>query len=244
MSLLEHLEELRGRLIWMMASVAVGAVAGWLLFDPVVEALLRPARPFLEEGPTEGRLIFTGPLEGFTVRLKVAVYVGFGLALPIVLFHVWRFVSPGLRDVERRYAVPFIASGMILFGLGVTFAYYSMPQALRFLIGTEITGADIRPLLAAGQYLNFALFYHAAFGIAFEFPVALMFLTLTGVLGPDQMARYRRHVFVGLSFFVALFTPSVDWYTMTILTVVMYALYEATIWITRLVQRRRRRREG
>lgn len=244
MSLLEHLEELRGRLIWMMASVALGAVAGWVLFDTVVEVLLRPARPFLEEGPTEGRLIFTGPLEGFTVRLKVAVYVGFGLAFPVVLFHLWRFISPGLRDVERRYAVPFVASGVVLFAAGVAFAYYSMPQALRFLIGAEITGADIRPLLAAGDYLNFALLYHAAFGIAFEFPVALMFFTLTGALSADQMARYRRHVFVGLSLFVALFTPSVDWYTMTILTVVMYALYEATIWITRLVQRRRRRREG
>lgn len=244
MSLLEHLEELRGRIIWMMVSIAVGAVAGWVLFDTVVELLLRPARPFLEEGPSEGRLIFTGPLEGFTVRLKVAVYVGFGLAFPIILFHLWRFISPGLRDVERRYAVPFVASGVVLFALGVGFAYQSMPQALRFLIGTEITGADIRPLLAARDYLNFSLMYHVIFGIAFEFPVGLMFLTLTGALSADQMARFRRHVFVGLSFFVALLTPSVDWYTMTVLTLVMYALFESTIWITRLVQRRRRRREG
>lgn len=239
MSLLEHLEELRGRILWVAASVAVGAVAGWILFDLVVDALLRPARPFLEEGPAQGRLIFTGPLEAFTVRLKVSVYVGFGLALPIVLFHVWRFIAPGLRDVERRYAIPFVGSGIVLFGLGVAFAYLSMPQALRFLIGTEITGGDIQPLLAAQNYLNFALLYHVAFGIAFEFPVALMFLTLTGIISADQMARYRRHVFVGLSFFVALLTPSVDWYTMTIMTVVMYALYESTIWITRLVRRRR-----
>lgn len=239
MSLLEHLEELRGRLIWVMGSVAVAAVAGWVLFDRVVELLLRPARPFLEEGPAQGRLIFTGPLDAFTVRLKIAVYVGFGLALPIVLFHLWRFISPGLREREKRYAVPFVGSGAALFAVGVTFAYFTMPQALRFLIGTEITGADIRPLLAARDYLSFGLLYHVAFGMAFEFPVVLMGLTLTGVLTPAQMTRFRRHVFVGISFVVALMTPSVDWFTMTVLTVVMYGLYESCIWITRLVKRRR-----
>lgn len=235
MSLLEHLEELRARLIWVLAAVALGAVAGWILFDRVVITLLEPARPFLEL--TEGNLAFTAPLEAFNTRLKVALYVGFGFAFPVVLFHLWRFVSPGLHKGERRYAIPFISSGIVLFGAGVVFAYITLPQALRFLIGPDITGPNVSALLTAKAYLDFALLYHAAFGIAFEFPVALMFLALIRVITWRQMAKYRRHVFLGIAVFSAVLTPSVDWVTMTVMTAAMYVLYEACIWLARLLRR-------
>lgn len=237
MTLLEHLEELRNRLVWVILSVSVAAIAGWMLFDVVVEQLLLPAQPYLDEGPSQGKLVFTGPLEAFTVRLKVAMYIGFALAFPIVLYHFWRFVSPGLYAKERRYAVPFIASGMALFTLGVGFAYYTLPQALTFLIGPAITGDAIRPLLTAKQYLDFTLLYHASFGLAFEFPVVLMFLTLTRIVTSRQMASVRRHVFLGIAVVVAFLTPSVDWYTMTIMTVALYLLFEGSIWLSRLLKR-------
>lgn len=233
MTLLEHLEELRFRLVWVIASVGVAAVAGWVLFDPVTERLLEPARPYLG-----GRgLIFTAPMEAFTTRFQVALYVGFGIAFPIVLFHVWRFVSPGLHRNERRYAVPFIASGVLLFGVGVWFGLFTMPQALRFLIGPEITGPSVSPLLAAKPYITFGLLYLVAFGVAFEFPVALMFLAMLRVISGRQMARYRRHVFMGIALVVAFLTPSVDWFSMTVLTATLYVLYEACIWLARLLRR-------
>ncbi len=236
MPLLEHLEELRGRLIWIVGSVTVAGVAGWFVFDQVVDRLLAPARPYLKD-LTDGKLVFNGPLEAFTLRFKVALYIGFALAFPIVLFHIWRFVSPGLRRTERRYAVPFIASGLVLFAVGVWFALFTMPQALRFLIGPEITGESVTPLLGAKAYLDFALLYLAGFGLAFEFPVALMFMTLIGVITSRQMARYRRHVFMGIAVASAFLTPSVDWLTMSVLTASMYLLYEACIWLTRLLRR-------
>lgn len=236
MSLLEHLEELRNRLIWIVASVSVAAIAGWFWFDQVVRRLLDPAKPFLKD-LSDGKLIFTSPVEAFTLRLKVAMYIGFALAFPIVLFQVWRFVSPGLHRKERRYAIPFVLSGIVLFATGVAFALLTLPQSLRFLIGPEITGESVRPLLGAKPYLDFALLYLAIFGLAFEFPVALMFLSMLRVLNSRQMARYRRHVFMGIALVAAVLTPSVDWATMTILTVAMYVLYEACIWLSRLFRR-------
>lgn len=236
MSLLEHLEELRGRLIWIVASVSVAAIAGWISFDQVVDRLLDPARPYLK-GLSNGQLIVFSPVEAFTLRLKVAMYIGFAIAFPIVLFHVWRFVSPGLHRNERRYAIPFILSGIVLFGLGVSFALFTLPQSLRFLIGPEITGASVTPALGAKAYLDFALLYLVIFGVAFEFPVALMFLSVLKVLNSRQMAKYRRHVFMGIALAAAVLTPSVDWITMTVLTAAMYILYESCIWLSRLVRR-------
>lgn len=236
MPLLEHLEELRTRLIWVIGAVTVAGIGGWFVFDQVVDRLLEPARPYLKD-LSDGKLIFTSPLEAFTLRFKVALYVGFAIAFPLVLFHVWRFVSPGLRRKEKRYAVPFVLSGLLLFAVGVAFALFTMPQALRFLIGPEITGDSVTPLLGAKSYLDFALLYLAGFGLAFEFPVALMFASMIGAVNSRQMARYRRHVFMGIAVMSAFLTPSVDWLTMTVLTASLYLLYESCIWLSRLLRR-------
>jgi sec-independent protein translocase protein TatC len=236
MSLLEHLEELRGRLFWIFGSVAVATVAGWFAFDRVVDLLLEPARPYLKD-LTDGKLVFTGPLEAFTLRFKIAIYIGFLIAFPVVLLHIWRFISPGLHRNERRYALPFIGSGIVLFGGGVLFAWFTMPQALRWLIGPEITGTNVEPLLGAKAYLDFALLYHIAFGLAFELPVILMLLALMRVVTSKQMAKHRRHVFLAIALASAVLTPSVDWFTMLALTASMYLLFEMCIWLSRLLRR-------
>jgi sec-independent protein translocase protein TatC len=236
MSLLEHLEELRRRLMWVILSVAIAAIGGWFVFDRVIDLLLDPARPYLQD-LTKGDLVFSSPLEAFALRFKVAMYIGFLVAFPIVLTQLWRFVSPGLNKKERRYAVPFIGSGMVLFAGGVVFAYVTLPQALRFLIGPEITGTNVSPLLGAKAYIDFALLYHAIFGIAFELPVVLMGLALLRVVSSKQMAKYRRHVFIGIAVGSAVLTPSADWVTMLALTVAMYVLFEACIWLSRLFKR-------
>jgi len=235
MTILEHLEELRTRLFWIIGSVGIAAVGGWFLFNRTVEVLLKPARPYLDL--TKGRLIFTGPLEAFTLHFKVAFIIGFCIALPLVLFQIWRFVSPGLHRNEKRYAIPFIASGMVLFAAGGWFAIFTLPEALRFLIGRSITGGVISPLLSAQSYIQFSLLYVVAFGLSFEFPVVLMLLTTTRVLSSRSMAKYRRHVFMGIAAVVAVVTPSVDWFTMTALTLALYVLYEASIWVSRLLRR-------
>jgi sec-independent protein translocase protein TatC len=237
MTLIEHLEELRSRLMWVIGSVGLAGVAGWFLFEPVVDLLLKPACPFLEDTPTGCSLVFIGPLEAFSLRLKVAAYIGFAIAFPIVLYHFWRFIAPGLKSNEKRYVVPFVASGMVLFAIGVLFAYTSLPQALAFLIGPAITGGVIQPLLTAKQFIGFMLLYLAAFGLAFEFPLVLMFLTLARIISSKQMAQFRRQVMLGIALVVAFLTPSVDWYTMVVLTAAMYVLYEGCIWLSRLLKR-------
>lgn len=233
MTILEHLGELRYRLVWVVGSVALAAIAGWFVFDAVVAAVLEPARPYLRDQT----LIFTGPTDALVIRLKVAVYVGFAIAFPIVLFHFWRFVAPGLHSREKRYAIPFVVSGMGLFALGVWFAFFTLPQALQFLIGPAISGKYIQPLLTARQYLDFMLLYLVAFGLSFEFPLVLMFLSLARVVTSRQMAAHRRHVFLCITIVVAFATPSVDFYSMTVLSLAMYVLYESCIWLSRLLRR-------
>lgn len=235
MSLLEHLGELRRRLLWVIASVGVAGIAGWFAFDPVVEALLRPACPYLAD-PESCELVFISPLEVFTLRLRIAVYVGFVIAFPIVLFHVWRFIAPGLRSSERRYATPFIVAGTVLFCGGIAFALYTMPQALQFLIGEVIRGEQLSPMLTAREYMSFAIRYLLAFGIAFQLPVVLMILALARIISSRQMAKYRRHVLVGFTGAAALLTPP-DVYTLVLGSVVLYGLFEACIWLARLLRR-------
>jgi len=237
MTLLEHLEELRSRLIWIFSAVGIAAIAGWILYDRVVLFLLRPARPYLSD-LTHGKLIFTSPIDAFTLRVKVAMYVGFAIAFPIVLFHLWRFISPGLRKNERRWAYWFIGAGWSLFIGGAWFAWYTMPSALRYLIGPSITGANVRPLLGARSYIDFGLLYVVSFGLGFEFPLAVIFAALIGAINSRQMAKYRRHVFMLLAIAAAVLTPTVDWFTMTALTVALYILYEICIWVTKLILRR------
>lgn len=236
MSVLEHLAELRYRLIWCMGALAIAAIAGWFVFNPVVSALVEPARPYLT-GPAGGTLVFTGPTEAFLLRLKVAMYVGFVIAFPVILYHFWRFVAPGLRPVERRYVVPFVFFGMLLFCAGIAFAYATLPQALKFLIGPAISGPYIRPLLTGRLFIDFMLLYLVAFGLSFEFPLVLMFLSLARVISSRQMAKYRRHAIVGIAVVVAVATPSVDMYTMVALSAALYTMFEACIWLSRLLRR-------
>lgn len=236
MTILEHLAELRYRLIWSLSATGVAAVVGWFAFNPVVRLLLKPARPYLT-GPSGGFLVFTSPTEAFVLRFEIAFYVGAAIALPVILFHFWRFVAPGLRAQEKRYIVPFVFAGVVLFAVGVAFAYTTLPQALRFLIGPAISGPYIRPLLTGKQFISFMLLYLAAFGVSFQFPVVLMFLTLARVITSRQMGVYRRHVLVATAIVVAVVTPTVDWYTMTVLTVALYLLYEGSIWLSRALRR-------
>lgn len=236
MPLIAHLEELRRRLGWIVGATAAAGIPGWFAFDRVVDTLLAPARPYLKD-LSRGDLIFTGPLEAFGLRFKIAMYVGFAIASPVILLNLWRFISPGLYKRERRYAVPFVGASVLLFLAGVMFAYQTLPQALRFLIGPEITGSNVSPLLGAKPYLDFALLYHAIFGVAFEFPVVLMGFAFMRVISSRQMAAHRRHVFLGIAIASAVLTPSADWLTMLALTAAMYAFFESSIWLARLFHR-------
>jgi sec-independent protein translocase protein TatC len=238
MPLMEHLTELRDRLIKSVIAVGVGMVIGFVAYDWIFDFLLDPYLD-VARGDEDGfpGLIQTDPLEGFSVRLKISAYSGIALAMPVLLWQLWRFVSPGLYAKEKRYAIPFVASALVLFFLGAGLAYFTLPKALEFL--GDIGGENLVQFYSPNKYFQLITYMMLAFGIGFEFPILLVFLQLAGILQADTLAKGRRYAFVGIFVLVAVITPSGDPFSLFMLAIPMYLFYEASILIGRLITRRR-----
>jgi len=241
MTLVEHLEELRYRLLVSLAAVAVGAVVGWFLFDRVVDLLREPYCTYWETVPErlkptdECAFFFVGTLDAATIKLKLVAFLGLFIALPVVLFQLWRFVVPGLTSRERKLAIPFVVSSVFLFALGCAFAYYSLPRALGFLLG--FAGQGFVPLLTGDRFLTFVMAVALSFGLAFEFPIVLIFLNAAGVVSTQQLRSWRRGAILAIVVFAAIITPSGDPYTLLLMSVPMWLFYEASIIVGRLLRR-------
>lgn len=242
MTLVEHLEELRARLIRSLAAVALGGLVGWFLYDQVLALLLRPYCDYLGTVPESLRprqgcgLFFLGALDPVLIKLKLVAFIGFFLALPFILFQIWRFVVPGLTKSERRLGLPFIVSSVVLFALGAVVAYVTLPRALAFLLG--FAGPEFAPLLTGDRFLGFVMVVALAFGLSFEFPVVLVLLQTLGVVTPTQLAEQRRAAVLFVAVFAAVITPSSDPYSMLALMLPMLVFYEASILIGKLLRRR------
>jgi sec-independent protein translocase protein TatC len=242
MTVVEHLQELRRRLIICLYAVAAGSVVGWFLFPTFLDLIENPYCGYLavhpEQAPTSGcALYFTAPLDATLVKIKVVVFLGLVIALPVVLYQLWAFVAPGLTATEKRYSIPFVVSAFVLFLLGVVVAYVMLPKGLGFLLG--FAGEGVVPLLTADRYVGFVVLVALAFGVSFLFPIFLVFLEIAGVLSPATLSRYRRYSILGIAIFAAIITPSSDPYTMLAMMVPMYLFYEASIIIGRFLQRSR-----
>ena len=230
MSVWDHLRELRGRITISLIAVAVGAIVCFILFEPILGFILDPY-----EDITNKIFITTGPLDAFMLRMKVAAYGGIVIASPVIFFQLWRFVTPGLYPHEKRYAVPFVISSVILFVSGALVAILTFPRALDFLI--NIGGDDIEPLFTAPAYVSLVLVMVVAFGFAFEFPLLVVFLLLARILETRQLRSWRRYTFLGIVVVAAIITPSQDPITLFALAVPMYILYEGAIVVGRLMRR-------
>jgi sec-independent protein translocase protein TatC len=244
MTLVEHLTELRTRLIISVVAVAVGMLAGFLLYDWIFEFLLQPYKDIAtsENALADGKLLQTDPLEGFGIRMKTSAYSGIALAMPVILWQLWRFVTPGLYPNEKRWAVPFVASALALFVLGAGLAYYTLPRALDFLV--DIGGDDLVTAFAPGKYFQLITYMMLAFGIGFEFPIVLIFLQMAGILETDTLRRGRRFAIVGICILVAVITPSGDPISMLMLSVPMVIFYEIAIVIGSVITKRRALRDA
>jgi sec-independent protein translocase protein TatC len=240
MSLIEHLNELRSRLIKCIIAIALGALIIWIFYDPIFRFLLKPLEDACDRGAEECRIITTDPLQGIATRLKVAGYGGIALAAPVLLWQLWRFITPGLYPRERRLAVPFVVSGVFLFSLGASLAYWTLPRALAFLI--NIAGEDIAAFYTPDKYIQLITYMMLAFGAGFEFPIILVFLQLAGVLSFERLVSWRRYAIVGIVVLVAVITPSGDPISLAALSVPMYLFYELSIVIGRFITKRRRAR--
>ena len=238
MPLLDHLYELRDRLIKVAVAVAVGAIVGWFLYPQIFDLLLDPYCDLQGASVRDCTLLQTEPLEGFSVRLKVAGYAGIAIAMPVILWQVWRFITPGLYPHEKKYAIPFVVSALLLFLLGAGLAYFTLPKALEFL--TSIGGEGLEERFRPAPYFQLITYMMLAFGVGFEFPIVLVFLQLAGVVSSQNLRAIRRYAVVGIVVLVAVITPSGDPYSLAILSVPMYLFYEVAIVIGLLLTRGRR----
>ncbi len=241
MTLVEHLTELRKRLIISVLAVAVGMIIAFIAYPWIIDFLLYPYQQLVESRPetsiTGGQLLQTDPLEGFSVRMKTSAYAGIALAMPVLLWQVWKFVTPGLYEHERKWAIPFVASALVLFVLGAMLAYFTLPRALDFLV--TIAGDDFVSAFQASKYFQLVTYMMLAFGIGFEFPIVLIFLQLANIVDAAALKRARRFAIVGICILVAVITPSGDPISMLMLSVPMIIFYEAAIIIGGLLTRRR-----
>jgi sec-independent protein translocase protein TatC len=251
MTLIEHLTELRSRLMKCVLAVVVGAVICWIFYNPIFRALIDPYCDSLSDeaksvtgtvASDDCRLLQTDPLEGFSIRMMIAGYGGLVLAVPVILYQMWRFIAPGLYKHERRYALPFVVIGALLFLMGGGLAYWSVPRALEFL--NAIGGANLVQVFSPKPYLSFITKMIVAFGIGFEFPIVLAFLQMVGVVTPQALRRYWRYAAVGIVILVAVITPSGDPITLCVLAVPMYVFYELSILYGLFWTRRKRKKEA
>ncbi|HET9611371.1 MAG TPA: twin-arginine translocase subunit TatC [Acidimicrobiales bacterium] len=238
MTLVEHLTELRRRIVICVIAVAVGMVLGFILYPWVFDFLLHPYKEIAtaENSIAPGKLVQFDPLEGFSIRMKTSAYTGIAFAMPVILWQVWQFVTPGLYPHERRYAVPFVVSALLLFSLGAALAYYTLPRALDFLV--DIGGDDLVTAFAPGKYFQLITYMMLAFGIGFEFPIVLIFLQMAGIVEPATLRKGRRFAIVGICVLVAVITPSGDPISMLMLSGPMVLFYESAIVIGSIITKR------
>lgn len=234
MSIIEHLTELRRRLVISAVAIALGAVLAFGFYNRILSYLIQPYCDTLPRGKPCS-LYITDPLEGFATRLKVATWVGFMLSSPVVLYQLWRFITPGLNPREKRYAVPFVASSVVLFCLGALMARLTFPEALKFLL--SIGGSGLTPILSPSKYLRLVILVALAFGVAFLFPVLLVFLELAGILTSRRLAGWRRPAIVVIFIIAAVITPSQDPYSLFAMAIPMCIFYEASILIGKVLHK-------
>lgn len=234
MPFLDHLEELRRRLIWSLVALVALSVGGFFIvtgFD-VIGILERPFHYVL---PGQN-LLFTSPTTPVVVTFKLSFVVGLILAAPFLAWQAWAFFEPALYEHERRMIIPAIGLGFVLFLAGIAMAYFFvLPFGLEFLLGFQ--SESLSPIITVDEYLRFATRLILAFGLIFEMPVGFVLLSLIGIVTADGLRKYRRHAIVGLATASALLTPA-DPGTMLMLFAPMILLYEFSIVLVDVVGRR------
>jgi sec-independent protein translocase protein TatC len=232
MTLVEHLGELRRRLIISVVAFIIGASIAATFYQGMLNLL---QHPYCRANPHDCGFYVTGPLDPLTLRIQMAAFGGLLIASPVILFQLWRFITPGLRKNEKRYAIPFVVSSIVLFVSGCVLAYVVFPHALEFL--RHVGGPSLHQILSPNAYLSLILLMMFLFGITFEFPVLLVGLELARVVRPAQLLHWWRWAIIGLTLVAAVFTPSADPLSMLVLAVPLIAFYFIAIAIGKLLGR-------
>jgi sec-independent protein translocase protein TatC len=242
MPFLDHLEELRWRILWSLLALVIGTVVGFVFVYKfgVMELLIRPMRTAY--GDPDFRLIYLSPADPFFVTLKLAVVVGVLLAFPIIVYHAWSFLSPALEKNEKRAIVPALYLGFFLFCAGVALAYFvALPLTMEFF--QNFQAEFLEEQLEQAKTLAFITKLLIGFGIIFELPVVVMILSALGLVTPEFLKSKRRHAMVLITVLASFLTPG-DVITLTIMLMVpLFFLYEFSIFLSRMIWKRKRARE-
>jgi len=226
MSLVDHLEELRWRILKSLIAIAVGTVIAFIFRERIVSFLAAPL-PQGADMLTHGKIVVTGITEGFTVFLLVSFAAGVILALPVILYQTWAFVAPGLYAHEKRAAVPFIFIGLVLFIVGVTLGYIVLRYPVEWLV--NFAANTFVELITANSYFTFVAFFVLAFGLVFELPLVLTFMAQVGLVTSETLQKKRASSHIGMWIASTFLTPGADIYSPIILGTAMSFLYELTI---------------
>ena len=238
MPFLDHLEELRWRIIWSLAALAIGLGVGFFVVMKLnlIHVLQAPIAPYLG-----GRkLVYTHPGDPFSILLNAALVVGVIVASPVIIYQLWAFLSPALYRHEKRVVIPVILGAVLLFMAGVSLAYFFvLPMTLKFLIGIQV--GSLEPMITASEYFGFVTILALAMGAVFELPIVILGLAAMGLVTPKLLVRFRKYAFV-LSYVVAAFiTPGDLLVTTFALTVPLYLLYELSVLLATIVFRKKRK---
>ena len=242
MGFLDHLEELRRRIIYSIVSVAVGFCICWWKVERIYDVMQRPIMDALKSNGMAEKLVYLNPTEPFNLYLKIAALAGLFLTSPFVLYQVWMFISPGLYRKEKKYVVPFMVSTITLFAAGGYFGYKIVyPAALTFLINF---GKQFQPMITIGEYTSLFLSIILGMGLIFEMPILVFFLSLMGIISAGFMWKNFRYSILVIFIIAAIVTPTTDILNMCIFAAPMIALYAVSIgvaWLVHPKQRKARR---
>jgi len=232
LELMEHLAELRTRLIRSAFYVAIGMAVGWIFYQHFFNFVTAPIRPMLKNG---SQFLLTGITEGFTIKMQASIIIGLIIALPLITMEGWRFIAPGLTRRERRSVKLVAPLSVVLFIGGLVCSYYVMPVGIRWLIGQNPPEAKFMP--SVQQSLLFLVKMYLAFGVVFQMPVVLMFLAKVGIISSKALIKNWRQAVVIIGIVAAAVTPSGDAMTMMMMCAPMIVLYIMSIGLVRLVER-------
>lgn len=228
---MEHLQELRVHLLIAVLAVAAGTVAGWFLAPQIIHLIDVPICQHLPHG--QCRLVVTTIYGGFTLQLKIALIVGFVIALPVTVWQMWAFVAPALGTGPNRWAPIWMVSALSLFAGGAGTAYLVFPLAINFF--TKFQGPNVQMLVFASDYVSFISVIVLVFGISFELPLVLVSLSTIGLTSSRWLASKRIQFFFGIFIFATIVTPGADWISPLVLGGIMYVLFEAGVVVSRLL---------
>jgi sec-independent protein translocase protein TatC len=232
MTLAEHLKEIRYRFFVCAIVIALVGVAAWIFYPHILHFL---QKPYCRAAPRHCTFLVTNPLDGLTLRFKIAIYGGLFFSSPVIFYQAWRFITPGMKAKERKYAIPFVSAAVVFFGAGVVVAYFIFGQAIQWL--QSIGGKALISHYNPNQYLSLFLLTMLIFGITFLFPVILVALELVRIVTPAQLLHGWRYAIIAITVASAVFTPSGDPISMLVLAVPLVTFYFMAIGVGKLLKK-------